>query len=137
MNLIRSRVVESTGTPVIPPRNDASETESDEDDDDDHIISRNIDQVTEGNVKKAHAGGITTVHLFDVDICKSNGFFRASISDGEFLSNKVLFNSKLNKKVEEELVGEGRVSTVKLDIIDVLQDCIIGVQAFTKEEIFA
>jgi hypothetical protein len=66
LNLIRSRVVESPGTPVINPRYDASETESDEDED--HLISQHIDEVTEGNVKKAHAGGITTVHLFDVEI---------------------------------------------------------------------
>ena len=44
----------------------------------------------------------------------------------------MLFNSKLNEKVKEELVGEGRVSIVRLDIIDILQNCIVGVQAFTK-----
>ena len=128
LNLIRSRVVDSPGTPAIP----VPEIDSDDDDDEDHLISQDIDEVKEGNVKKAHAGGITTVYLFDVNIFKSNGFYRAAISDGEVLSNKVLFNSKLNKKVEDELVGEGRVSVVKLEIIDVLQDCIIGVQAFKK-----
>ena len=54
-----------------------------------------------------------------------------------FCQKSVSFNANLNKKVKEELVGEGRVSTVKLNIMYVLQDCIIGVQAFTKEEIFA
>ena len=58
--------------------------------------------------------------------------FRASISDGEDFSNKVLFNAKLNDKIKEELVGDARVSIVRLDMIDILQDCIVGVQGFTK-----
>ena len=68
------------------------------------------------------------MNLFDVNICKTNGFYRASISDGGDFSNKVLFNAKLDEKVKDELVGEGRVSIVKLDVIDILQNCIIGVQ---------
>ena len=123
LDLIRSRALESPGTPAADDTDDDTE---------DPLLSQDINEVKEGNVRKAHAGGITTVNIFDVDICKTNGFYRASIADGEDFSNKVLFNSKLNEKVKEELVGEGRVSIVRLDIIDILQNCIVGVQAFTK-----
>ena len=41
--------------------------------------------------------------------------------DGKDLSNKVLFNSKLNKQVEDELVGEGKVSVIRIDMSDILE----------------
>ena len=86
----------SPGTPV--------EEASDNEDGSDPLINQNIDSVVEGNVKKAHAGGITTVNVFDVEVCPTNGYYRASISDGKDLSNKVLFESKLNERVKKELV---------------------------------
>ena len=116
----------SPGTPV--------EEASDNEDGSDPLINQNIDSVVKGNVKKAHAGGITTVNVFDVEVCPTNGYYRASISDGKDLSNKVLFESKLNERVKKELVGEGRVSVIKLEQVDVLEDCIIGVLDFTKLE---
>ena len=110
------------------------EETSDREDDSDPLINKNIDSVVEGNVKKAHAGGIPTVNVFDVDVCPSNGYFKASISDGRDLSNKVLFESKLDERVKKELVGEGRVSLIKLEQLNVLEDCIIGVLDYTKLE---
>ena len=82
----------------------------------------------EGNVKKAHAGGITTVNIFDVSVCPNNGLFRGTISDGENLSNKVVFNDR----VREELIGEGKVTEIKLEIVEVLQGVIVGIVDFTK-----
>ena len=124
LDQLRSRpVVVSPGTPA------EAHPDSDEDD---MLVNRNIDLVKEGNVRKAHCGGITTVNMFDVEVCDSNGFYRASISDGKDLSNKVLFNSKLNKKVKDELVGPGKVSIVRLDVTDILEKTIVGVMAFTR-----
>ena len=132
LSMIRSRAVESPGTPIT--REGVDDDDDDDDDDDalDPLISQDIDEVKEGNVRKAHAGGITTVNLFDVNICKTYGFYRASISDGGDFSNKVLFNAKLDEKVKDELVGEGRVSIVKLDVIDILQNCINWCPSFYK-----
>ena len=48
------------------------------------------------------------------------------------MSSKVLFYSNLNNQVENELVGEGKVSTVKLEIVEVLDKVIVGVMNFTK-----
>ena len=61
----------------------------------------------ESNVYKAHGGLLTTVHIFDVAMCESNGFYRG------FLNN-VLCNVKLNKKEEEKLIGDGNVSVVRI-----------------------
>ena len=129
LEMFRSRPVqESPGTPAEVEVGDSI---TDDDDDEDLMVNA-IDQVKEGNVKKAHGGGITTVNIFDVAICESNGFYRASISDGKDLSNKVLFNSKLNKQVEDELEGPGKVSVVRIDMSDILEKTIIGVMAYTK-----
>ena len=59
---------------------------------------------------------------------------RGSISDGRDMSNKVVFDEKLYDQVSDELLGEGKVSIVRLDIVDILQGCLVGVKAFTKNE---
>ena len=43
-----------------------------------------------------------------------------------------MLNAKLDKRIEEELVGEGRVSTVKLEIVEILQDVLVGIMDYTK-----
>ena len=63
-----------------------------------------------------------------------NGFYRASISDGENLSNKVIFNSKLNERIESELMGEGKVTTIKLEVVDILDKVLVGVMQYTVIE---
>ena len=78
------------------------------------MINEETNIVKSGNVFKGHNGFITTDN---VSICSKNGYYRASICDGEQMSNKVLFHSNLNNQVENELVGEGKVSTVKLEIV--------------------
>ena len=130
LDMFRSNTVrESPGTPTVDTDTEADTASSDDDDD---RINKEIDLVKEGNVKKAHGGLITTIDIFHVARCESNGFYRASISDGTDLSNKVLFNAKLNKQVEEELIGDGKVSIVRIDTSDILEKTIIGVMAFTK-----
>ena len=115
LDQLRSRpVVLSPGTPA------EAHPDSDEDD---MLVNRNIDLVKEGNVRKAHCGGITTVNMFDVEVCDSNG---------KDLPNKLLFNSKLNKKVNDELVGPGKVSIVRLNVTAILEKTIVGVMAFTR-----
>ena len=119
LNMFRSNTVrESPGTPTVDTDTEADTASSDDDDD---RINKEIDLVKEGNVKKAHGGLITTIDIFHVARCESNGFYRASISDGTDLSNKVLFNAKLNKQVEEELIGDGKVSIVRIDTSDILE----------------
>ena len=98
----------------------------------DPLVYKDIDKVKPGNVFKAHQGLITTVDVFDLEVCPINKLYRASISDGENRSNKVIFNSKLNDRIEEELIGVGRVSTIKLEIVEVLQDVLVGIMAYTK-----
>ena len=61
----------------------------------------------------------------------TSGFIRGSISDGVNFSNKVLFNSKLNEQIEKDLEGEGKVTTIRLDIIDILEDVLVGVMGYT------
>ena len=118
----------SPGTPMVDVDNETSEDESN----DDRLVYKDINVVKPGNVIKAHQGLITTVDVFDVEVCPVNKLYRASISDGEKRSNKVIFNAKLNKRIEEELVGEGRVSTVKLEIVEIIQDVLVGVMEYTK-----
>ena len=131
LDLLRSRpVIESPGTPANETECESLDESNEEEDD--RLINKDIDLVKEGNVMKAHGGLITTVNVFDVEICDSNGFFRASISDGKDRSNKVLFNAKLNEQIENELVGPGKVSVVKLDITDILEKTIVGVMAYTR-----
>ena len=101
---------------MVDVDNETSEDESN----DDRLVYKDINVVKPGNVIKAHQGLITTVDVFDVEVCPVNKLYRASISDGEKRSNKVIFNAKLNKRIEEELVGEGRVSTVKLEIVEII-----------------
>ena len=117
----------SPGTPT----NETIETETDEEDETDPRVYADIDVVKPGNVLKAHQGLITTVDVFNLEVCQTNGFYRASISDGENLSNKVLFNSKLNKRIEAELVGEAKVTTIKLEIVDILESVLVGVLEYT------
>ena len=50
------------------------------------------------------------------------------------LSNNVLFNSKLNKQIEDELVGEGKVSVIRIAMSDILEKTIVGVMGYTKLE---
>ena len=122
LDLLRSENEVSPGTPIVDTNDESSEDESNED----------INVVKPGNVIKAHQGMITTVDIFDVEVCPVNKLYRASISDGEKRSNKVIFNAKLDKRIEEELVGEGRVSTVRLEIIEILQDVLVGIMDYTK-----
>ena len=119
---------ESPGTPAYSD----SENISDDGVESDPHINKNIDQVCEGNVKKAHAGGITTVNIADVKVCPFNGYYRASISDGADLSDKVIFDTKLNDRIEKELLGEAKVSIVRLDQVNIFQKCIVGVVDYVK-----
>ena len=116
----------SPGTPAYI--DDSEQT----DNDNDPLIYRDIDIVKAGNVEKAHKGLITTVDVFDVEICSLNKLYRASISDGEKRSNKVVFHADLNEQVEAELVGDGRVSTIKLESVDILKDVIVGILRYVK-----
>ena len=86
-----------------------------------------------GNVSKAHAGLITAVNICDVEICPLNGLYRGTISDGEKMSNKV-FHTKLNERIENELVGEGKVTAIKLEIHQILQKVLVGVTEYTVIE---
>ena len=99
---------------------------------DDALIYAEIDIVKPGNVFKAHKGLITTVDVFDVEICAVNKLYRASISDGENRSNKVVFHAALNRRIETELIGEGKVTKIKLESVDILKDVIIGILAYTN-----
>ena len=114
----------SIGTPI---------QEENEEGDDEDYVNINIDEVKEGNTKKAHLGLITSVYMFDVEVCKKNGYYRAGISDGMERSNKLLFHPTLNAQVERELLGEeGKVSIVKLDDVEILKGFVIGVINFTR-----
>ena len=117
----------SPGTPT----NESTETETDEEDEGDPRVYADIDVVKPGNVVKAHQGLITTVEVFNVEVCPNNGVYRGSISDGENLSNKVLFNSKLHRRIEAELIGEAKVTTIKLEIVEILESVLVGVLEYT------
>ena len=130
--LRRENREQSPGTPF---EKDTENSEDDEEDDEeDPLVYKDIDLVKPGNVIKAHAGLITTVNVFDIEVCAMNGFYRASISDGENLSNKVIFNSKLNERIESELMGEGKVTTIKLEVVDILDKVLVGVMQYTVIE---
>ena len=128
MNLLQRRTHEnSPGTPY-----ENADTSTDNSEIDDPLINSDVEKVLVGNVIKAHKGFITTVNIFDVSVCPNNGLFRGTISDGENFSNKVLFNEKLNDRVREELIGEGKVTEIKLEIVEVLQGVIVGIVDYTK-----
>ena len=93
-----------------------------------------INLVKPGNVLKAHRGVITIVNVFNVTVCPVNGYYRGSISDGDKMSNKVMFSPKISRKVLDELVGDGKVTTIKLEIVEIIKDVIIGVIEFTVIE---
>ena len=50
------------------------------------------------------------------------------------MSNKVMFSPKISRKVLDELVGDGKVTTIKLEILEIIKDVIIGVLEFTVFE---
>ena len=66
--------------------------------------------------------------------CKCVQCDRGSISDGEKMSNKVMFSPKISRKVLDELVRDGKVTTIKLEIVEIIKDVIIGVLEFTVIE---
>ena len=116
----------SPGTPTVD-----NDSYDDLESANDPLIYSDIDVVKAGNVFKAHKGLITTVDIFDVEICKTNGLYRGSISDGVNRSNKVLFDSKLKERVEIELLGQGKVTTIKLETVEIMHDVLIGISDYT------
>ena len=110
------------GTPVLSISGESV-------DEDDPTIYDAIDEVTDGNVRKAHNGGITTVFIFDVSYCTIKQGFRASIFDGVKFSTNVFLDPKLNSQVDDELVG--KVSICKLELTDIVEQCVIVVKQYT------
>ena len=96
------------------------------------LIYRDIDTVKPGNVEKAHAGGITTVIVFDVSKVKGSGLYRGSISDGRKFSNKVLFKPDLCGSVIDDLLD--RIKIVRLDSVEIIKGAVVGVVLFTVLE---
>ena len=117
------------GTPLEEPED--VETVDLVHDTNEHIYE-DIDRVNVGNVVKAHNGGITTVNVFDVKYCTEKGTFRCSISDGFKFSTNVFFDPKISEDVEKDLVD--KVSIVKLEIVEIIQKCVVIVSKYTRFE---
>ena len=131
----------SFGTPIDIPEEDEDveepEVEVVEEPEEENVVAadliyRDIDTVKPGNVEKSHAGGITTVIVFDVRKVKGSGLYRGSISDGRKFSNKVLFKRDLCGSVVDHLLD--RIKIVRLDSVEIIKGAVVGVVSFTVLE---
>ena len=43
----------------------------------------------------------------------------------------MLFDSKLKERVEIELLGQGKVTTIKLETVEIMHDVLIGISDYT------
>ena len=68
--------------------------------------------------------------LVNVVYNQEKGAFRCSISDGLKFSTNVFFDPKICEEVEKNLLD--KVSIVKLEIVEILQKCIVAIQQYTR-----